>query len=639
VAVVVALATGALRDDGAGRYPIEAELEPEALQRSEMAAAAFSLARAVLTASDDAIFSVDGPSVPTTLCAYRVHGAPRCSYGEGASLTDAVRAAAEGLARDLPAGAVPLLAIDFETDRRDVTVGQPGHRPRDPGLWGWRWHHEQGVAVLPPAAVLALDVFGGDDEDDKRFRPERLRDELLRRAPAELPPPDEQTALVTYRSVSWVETDHGPLRTYRLHAHERAELGVDHLAQRAAWAAEHLASTVEADGKVRYLFDVSKGRELRGYNLLRHGGTTYSLLQAYQRFGHEPWLRAAEAAIGYLLRKSKRDVRHGPYGGGETLWVDESSYVKLGGAGLALVMLSQHMVATGERTHLDDARAYARFLVSQQQQDGEFVYFAPRTPGGEARDRTSAYYPGEAILGLTKLYAIDPDPLWLQTAQRGADWLIDVRDEGKGPADLANDHWLMIALSHLVKHTGDPRYVEHSHKLAAAVAHQAERNARKVSTHADYYGSYYDPPRSTPAATRGEGLVAVLDTCELTERPCDEVLGLLQATVTHELWSQYTPDTVWWMPTPAEALGGFSGGIMDPDLRNDFTQHNLSSVLGTERHLRRALGQTVPGGPRWTAADQAGYDGAAAVDVPALLAPFRRLRGPHRWDAEPEESP
>jgi hypothetical protein len=199
VAVVVALATGALRDDGAGRYPIEAELEPEALQRSEMAAAAFSLARAVLTASDDAIFSVDGPSVPTTLCAYRVHGAPRCSYGEGASLTDAVRAAAEGLARDLPAGAVPLLAIDFETDRRDVTVGQPGHRPRDPGLWGWRWHHEQGVAVLPPAAVLALDVFGGDDEDDKRFRPERLRDELLRRAPAELPPPDEQTALVTYK--------------------------------------------------------------------------------------------------------------------------------------------------------------------------------------------------------------------------------------------------------------------------------------------------------------------------------------------------------------------------------------------------------------------------------------------------------
>ena len=32
--------------------------------------------------------------------------------------------------------------------------------------------------------------------------------------------------------------------------------------------------------------------------------------------------------------------------------------------------------------------------------------------------------------------------------------------------------------------------------------------------------------------------------------------------------------------TPDKVLGGFSGGLMDIDLRNDFTQHNLSSVLG-----------------------------------------------------------
>lgn len=621
------------------RYPIEATLERADLVDVTVAATAFGAARSVLTGGQVDERGLGEAGVPVVLCAYRVRPFAPCGRGEGERLADAVVAAAEALRPQLPPAARPVLTLDYEVASREVTVGAPGHRGRDPGLWGWRLDSEQGVALVTPVQVLAHDVFGGDDEDDKRFRPDRLRDRLLAQLP-ELAPPGPEAPLTRFRTIAWVETDDGPLRTYRLHGHARVPVEPDVLRQRAAWAGEHLASTVERNGRVRYLYDVSEGRPLRGYNLLRHGGTTYSLLQAYQRFGHEPWLRAAEQAIAYLLSKSERDVRQGPYGGGETLWVKETSYVKLGGAGLALVMLTQHIQATGERTHLEDARAYARFLVSQQQRSGEFVYFASLTPGGTPRDRTSAYYPGEAILGLAQLYAIDPDPLWLATAQRGADWLIDTRDAGKGPAELANDHWLMIALSHLVHHTSDPRYVAHSKALAGAVAYQAQKNAKKVDTHADYFGGYYEPPRSTPAATRGEGLVAVLDTCQLVGDPCEGVLQLLLDTVTHELWSQYTPETVWWMPRPAEAVGGFSGGIIDPDLRNDFTQHNLSSVLGTERHLRAAAGEMVPGGPTWTAQAQQEWAVPRREMVDELLAPVRAFRGPTHWDDvtnEPEE--
>ena len=144
-------------------------------------------------------------------------------------------------------------------------------------------------------------------------------------------------------------------------------------------------------------------------------------------------------------------------------------------------------------------------------------------------------------------------------------------------------------------------------------------------------------PRSTPAATRGEGLVAVLDTCALVNDPCEGVLDLLLDTVSHEMWSQYTPELSHWLTRPGDVVGGFSGGIMDVDMRNDFTQHNLSSLLGAERHLRAADGVELPGGPRWTPEKQAAYTPPETAAVDALLAPVVEVRGrPTRWDAAAE---
>ncbi len=604
-------------------YVADADLPVGRLREAEVGVALVRAARGVVDGGEAAeAWLSELPGRPVVVCGFPVPRPPSCARSEGENLLVALTRAASSLPSGAGAGRI---SVDVEILDREVSWTNPGHRPRDPGVWGYR----AGEAVLPPAQVLTSAVYGGGEED-KSFREDLLRSELQRRHPT--PGIDVTTLpLHRFRTVSWVEDGRGgALHTYRLHAFERPSIEPDALAAHAAQAADHLASTVEGNGKVRYLFDTAHGVTGKGYNLLRHGGTTYALLQAYQRFEHEPWLRASEAAIAYLLDHSQRDVRTGPFGGGEVLWVEESSYIKLGGSGLALVMLTQHMQATGSDRYLEEARAYARYLVSQQKQSGEFVYFASRTPGGPPKERDSAYYPGEAILGLAQLYAIDPDPLWLDTARRGADWLIDVRDRGLGPRDLSNDHWLMIGLSHLVKHTGDARYVAHSKALAAAVAYQADRNRKKVAAHPDYFGGYYDPPRSTPAATRGEGLVAVLDTCALVDDPCDDVRALLRDTITHELWAQYTAETVWWVPTPALVVGGFSGGLMDVDLRNDFTQHNLSAVLGAERHLRE--GVTLPGGPGWSAVQQGPYEPFLGGKLAEHLAPLRGIRGAHRWD-------
>jgi hypothetical protein len=141
----------------------------------------------------------------------------------------------------------------------------------------------------------------------------------------------------------------------------------------------------------------------------------------------------------------------------------------------------------------------------------------------------------------------------------------------------------MIALSHLYEETHDARYVEHSLALAAAVAYQAERQKGHERFHPDYEGGFYEPPRGTPAAVRAEGLVAVLDTCREASRECPEVRALLLATVGHLLEARYRPDLVGWAANPTAIAGAFPGGITDFLVRNDYTQHALSAVLGTER--------------------------------------------------------
>lgn len=569
------------------------------------------------------------------VCAYRLERRALCGTGEGADLGAAVTSAVQ----DLLVRAGPrnwsraLWKVDFVVSseaRRwpaagfDHGVGEHGMVVRRGDAISW----------LTPSEILEIPVFRIHREDEPGALDQtRLRDALVERDPS-VGPLDADFTFDRIRTVSWVARSPGEgiVRTYRTHAWAYPSLDQDDLLERAFWAADHLAAITDVRGRIRYLYDPAEDRVQGGYNLLRHGGSAWSLISAWERTKYEPWLEASRAAIGFLLAHTRVQERHGPFGGGRTRWVVESQRIKLGGAGLGLLALAEYTAATGDERWLPEAREFATYLVSAQKESGEFEYFGHMTPGAPPEEETSAYYPGEAIVGLMRLHTIDPNPLWLATAERGARWLIEVRDAGKSPKKLANDHWLMIGLSRLYAETRAPLWRDHALALADAVEFQQQRHARHVRYHRDYRGGYYEPPRSTPAATRGEGLVAVLDLCAMAERPCEGARRVLEETVRHELQTQYTPETSWWLSAPDRAFGAFYGGLADVTIRNDYVQHNLSSVLGLERHLRAERGQRLPGGPTWTAAEQHMFLGLSDDQVARLRAPALAVRGPTWWD-------
>ncbi|MEQ1566257.1 MAG: hypothetical protein ABMA64_11515 [Myxococcota bacterium] len=555
----------------------EASIEDPSVAEPMRVAAAFERARQRLVGvapGPSALLAAD-PHGTLWVCAYDPPSVARCAGAGEADAAAGIDRAVEAL-RALGTSPRSKLKIDWPLTR------VRGMWPRDASRHG---AGVEGIAVgdgvILPSEVLERDLFTSADEDEPLAWDVGAVRALLSSRGEDV---GETFAYDRLYTASWVEgADGRPVRLYRTHAWELPALDPPDVERRARMAAEALANAVQPDGRITYEWDVSAGAEKRGSNLLRHGGSTFALIQAFERFGDPRYREAAGRALTFLLGETQVDERTGPYGGGPSRHVVEGTHVKLGGAALALLALARWQIATGDPQFSPAARELATYLVAMQHRDGEFEYFAPREVGGEPRADTSAYYPGEAVFALGTWYAVDPDPLWLDTARRGADWLIDVRDAGKDETELDADHWLSYGLGPLYAATADPRYVEHALRIGAAIEAQSERQRGHERNHRDYLGGFYEPPRSTPASTRAEALVGILDLCRAARRDCAPFERRLEVTLRHAVQLQYTEDLLYWVPRPERVAGAIGGGLVHPDTRNDFTQHALSALLGLER--------------------------------------------------------
>jgi len=345
------------------------------------------------------------------------------------------------------------------------------------------------------------------------------------------------------------------------------------------------------DGSFDYSYEPKTDTVSSSYNLLRHAGTCYALVELYQATGSDEFRAAADRGLDFLLTAA-RGPKPEDAGAGFEAIVSPDGEAKLGGAALAVLAMVQYQKATGDERRLDRVRSLARFLLFQQDTNGHFrskYYYGLPDP----KPFESIYYPGEAILALLRLHGVDPRSAWLDAARTGADWLIDVRDAGKSTAALPHDHWLLMGLDELHCVTGDARYSSHAERIAAAIVAAQRRDSR----YPDWVGSFYDPPRSTPTATRAEGLVAA---CRLVRRNGADDTALLDALrlmASFQLRCQLTRENVLYLPRPDRAVGGFRRSLTNWEVRVDYVQHNVSALLGL-RSLLMERSESTATAPR-----------------------------------------
>jgi len=199
-------------------------------------------------------------------------------------------------------------------------------------------------------------------------------------------------------------------------------------------AAQWLARGQRDDGSYLYLAD-ERGRDLGGYNAVRHAGVTLSLYQA--GFGD-----AADRGLGWMLARLER--RDG--------WaaLTDGGVAPLGGSALMLAALAERRVQTHDRRYDDLMEQLGRFLAAMQRDNGDFyVYAYPRT-GNVDREAISQYFAGEALWALARLERALPDPDRRSVARRAAHFIAAVRDDTDFvPVPPLNDHWAAYAFAEM----------------------------------------------------------------------------------------------------------------------------------------------------------------------------------------------
>jgi len=338
-------------------------------------------------------------------------------------------------------------------------------------------------------------------------------------------------------------------------------------------ATAYLTRVTLPDGEFIYEYNPVTGESGVGYNILRHAGTTYSMLQYYEHTKDANALEKAKLAITYLMQF----VQPLQLGGQTVACIVHDDAVKLGGNGLALVALAKYTQVTGDKQHLPVMQQLAGYIAATQDPTGNFTVHNMTWSTQQVSASRSLYYPGEAILALTRLHAIDGDEHWLDVAEAGARWLAEIRDVAESDKNISHDHWMMIATDELYRQRPRKSLLDHTMRLARVICVDQIRQSSDVS----YIGGWYYPPRVNPTSCRTEGLAAAWRLARDFDRA--DQMPMIQSAilmgVTFQMRMQYVDQRLLDMKAPDIARGGFPEGFLNPRIRIDTVQHNISSLL------------------------------------------------------------
>jgi hypothetical protein len=500
----------------------------------------------------------------------------------GPTLADAVASAAESLAaraRGVVEGRLELdVAVGLEGARFDGPVDAPVSAVGLEGFLVAGGDRKVGV-VLPGEVLQRAGLF-----HDAKIDPAPLAHLLSERAGVA---DDAIGGMRAYRFRADVHVESAAhdaaLPVVRAMVAPPKDVTPEVLLAAVRRGADYLARIAQPSGRYVYTYHPLDDRDDPGYGILRHAGTTYALFEAYGELGDASYLSKGELALGYLTKRLVSDeASQGRY----TFDNKDEEQQKVGGAGLALVAFAEHAAVTGGQARpgdLETMRALARFILHAQYADGHFR--GNRDLEGETGKKLKRelwYYTGEAILGLLRLYAVDPQAVYLDGARRGADWVIRTRDAGVAANRLEHDHWMSYAFDDLYRRTGTAAYLDHALDIARAIA-AAQRSSERAPA-ADYVGTFFEA-QTAPGATRLEAYDSDIRLCRFAGRPDGWLVEPATQAAGALLAQQFAPENDYWLKNPAKAEGGERESPTESDVRIDYVQHAMSAWL----HLARAL--------------------------------------------------
>ena len=290
-------------------------------------------------------------------------------------------------------------------------------------------------------------------------------------------------------------------------------------------------------------------------------------------------LKAVKRAVDYAVRQIKKYTD-------ETVCIVEDDVLKLGGNGLAAIALSKYIEQTGDEEYLNVLKKIGKWFQLIQKKNGKFRFHKQYFSSRKIIDNPCAYYPGEALLGIMRIYALTKDESLVKTAVTGAKYIINIRDKDTSLENTYHDHWLLYALNEIHRQEEHPEFLTKSNRIVKSMLMSMNNDPEKP----EIIGSYNENPRSTPTATRSEGILAayrLFKDYEL-EKEAEEALNAVKMSILFQLRTQFRPENVLFFAKPERVIGGFQRGPMNYSIRIDYVQHNISSIINLYKILKDA---------------------------------------------------
>ncbi len=359
-------------------------------------------------------------------------------------------------------------------------------------------------------------------------------------------------------------------------------------------AVGHIRRTQEENGKFLYYYDAALDTRRDHehptrdpeknpfYNILRHGGggLTCIYYEKHTRRG-DTW-ENLRRAIDYLVAQAREQ----DYGGRVGAYIYSEKKAKLGGSGIALYLLAEYQLLTGDRSYQEWANKIAWHLVNQITASGEFIYYNiyldKPVSAEENQQYFSFYYPGEAVCGLAKYLHLADDATRqaiFARLHKALEFLIQVRPETRADQYTAvpSDSWLMMGIMELwdFEEMRRPLYAD----FVFSDTEKMIANLYKVTDapYPDYAGAFYYTHGDYPYAdgARCEGLLGAYELAlkmgdSERARQIGPALRLAAWALMHLVNSE---DAVYFARNPAIALGGIRFKYTRHWFRIDTIQH------------------------------------------------------------------
>src|SRR5690625_3417403 len=178
---------------------------------------------------------------------------------------------------------------------------------------------------------------------------------------------DNIKMLYIFKTSTWYANKNEAYRLYRGHK------TFSQLSKSTVWNAIELTKNnyfkhfVDQKGKQVYSYYPTYDEYEKKYNILRHAGSVFSMIQTYNLMTDEELLDNIEKSLEYLIGKTKLIKQNK-----KQRVVVERDKMKLGGNALAIIAMAEYTKVTKDNKYLQIMQELANWIKAIQNEDGSF---------------------------------------------------------------------------------------------------------------------------------------------------------------------------------------------------------------------------------------------------------------------------